>query len=117
MRLNEVAGSRFQDDLAEILRVMQGRANSKQTTSVVPWPAINNMLGSQGYTQVTQDMLIKIKDRVDPKGELIQDIKPEGIVLKTQVGTPEEPAVSSKDSTAGKSIDQMASNAASATLK
>ena len=113
MRLNEVAGSRFQDDLAEILRVMQGRANSKQTTSVVPWPAINNMLSAQGYSQVTQDMLTKIKDQVDPKDELIQDIKPEGIVLKTQVGTPEEPTASSKDSSAGKSVDQMAHNAVS----
>jgi hypothetical protein len=117
MRLFEVAGSQFQDDLANVLKVMQGRADTKRTTSIVPWPAINNMLRSQGYGEITQDIMAKVKNQVDPKGELIQDVTPQGIVLKTQVSTPEEPAVSSKDSTAGKSIDQMASNAASAALK
>lgn len=117
MKLFEVAGSQFQDDLANVLKVMQGRANTKHTTSVIPWPAINNMMNAQGYAEITQDMMTKVKDKVDPKGELIQDVTPQGIVIKTQVSTPEEPAVSSKDSTAGKSIDQMASNAAKDALK
>ena len=113
MRLFEVAGNQFQDDLANVLKVMQGRADTKQTTSVVPWPAINNMMRSQGYAEITQDMMTKVKDQIDPNGDLIQDITPQGIVLKTQVGTPEEPTASSKDSTAGKSVDQMAHNAVS----
>jgi hypothetical protein len=37
MRLFEVAGNQFQDDLANVLKVMQGRANSKNTTSLIPW--------------------------------------------------------------------------------
>ena len=113
MRLFEVAGSQFQDDLANVLKVMQGRANTKQTTSVVSWPAINNMMKAHGYSELNQDMMVKIKDQIDAKGELIQNIGPEGIVLKTEVSTPEEPAVSSKDSTGGKSVDQMAHNAVS----
>jgi hypothetical protein len=113
MRLFEVAGNQFQDDLANVLKVMQGRANTQQTQSTVPWPAINNMMKSQGYAEITQDMMTKVKDQVDPKGDLIQDITPQGIVLKTEVGTPEEPTASSADSTAGKSVDQMAHNAVS----
>ena len=113
MRLFEVAGNQCQDDLANVLKVMQGRANSKQTQSVVPWPAINNMMSAQGYAEINQDMMTKVKDQVDPKGDLIQDITPQGIVLKTEVSTPEEPTASSKDSTAGKSVDQMAHNVVS----
>jgi hypothetical protein len=113
MRLFEVAGNQFQDDLASVLKVMQGRANAKQTQSIVPWPAINNMMKAQGYAEITQDIMTKVKDQIDSKGDLIQDITPQGIVLKTKVGTPEEPAATSKDSTAGKSVDQMAHNAVS----
>ena len=117
MRLFEVAGNQFQDDLANVLKVMQGRADSKNTTSLIPWQAINNMLASQGYANISYDIMDKIKDRIDPNEELIQNYDEKGITLKTKVATPEEPEVSSKDSTAGKSIDQMASNAASASLK
>ena len=113
MRLFEVAGNQFQDDLAEILRVMQGRANSAQTQSVIPWAAVNNMLAAQGYANINQQMLDKVKDKIDPKGELIQNFDANGITLKTEVGSPEEPAVGGADSTAGKSVDQMAHNAVS----
>ena len=113
MRLFEFAHSKFQDDLRNVLKVMQGRADDAGTTSVVPWPAINNMLKSYGYSEIDADMLVKVKDQVDKDGELIQDIKPEGIVLKTKMSTPEDPTVSSSDSTAGKSVDQMAHNAVS----
>ena len=113
MRLVEFAHGKFQDDIRNVLKVMQGRADDVGTTSTVPWPAINNMLKSYGYAEVNADMMTKVKDQVDKDGELIQDITPEGIVLKTQMSTPEEPTASSKDSTAGKSVNQMAHNAVS----
>jgi hypothetical protein len=116
MRLFEVAGNQFQDDLASILKVMQGRANSKQTQSVVMWPAINNMLKSQGYGEINQDMMAKIKDKVDPKGELIQNFDDKGITIKTQVASPDEPKPVGGQP-APKSIDQMARNAAKDSLK
>jgi hypothetical protein len=116
MRLFEVAGNQFQDDLANVLKVMQGRANSKNTTSLIPWQAINNMLASQGYTNITHDMIDKIKDKIDPKGELIQNYDDKGITLKTNVASPEEPTPAGGQS-APKSIDQMARNAAKDTLK
>jgi len=112
MRLFEVAGNRFEDDLAEILRVMQGRANMKRTTSTVPWSAVNNMMSAHGYANVNQDMMVKIKDKIDKSGELIQNITPQGIVLKTKVSTPEEPKPIGGDATP-KSVDQMAHNAVS----
>lgn len=108
MRLFEIAGSQFQDDLVNLLTVMQGRANSKNTQSVIPWPAINNMLKMQGYGEITQDMLSKIQDQLDPNGDIIQDINDSGIVLKTNKETPEEPT--NIDMPKPKSLDQMASN-------
>lgn len=111
MRLFEVAGNQFEDDLAEILRVMQGRANTKRTTSIIPWSAINNMMAAHGYANVNQDMMVKIKDKIDKDGELIQNINPQGIVLKTKVGAPDKDAPIGKPE--GKSVDQMAHNAVS----
>ena len=113
MRLFEFAHGKFQDDLRNVLMVLQGRANDEGTTSVVPWPAVNNMLKSYGYSEVTADMMTKIKDQVDKDGELIQDIKPEGIVLKTDLSTPEEPSGLNPNPRGGKSVDQMAHNAVS----
>jgi hypothetical protein len=116
MRLFEVAGNQFQDDLANVLKVMQGRANSKNTTSMIPWQAINNMLASQGYANINHNMIDKIKDKIDPKDELIQNYDDKGITLKTNVASPEEPKPVGGQS-APKSIDQMARNAAKDSLK
>ena len=116
MRLFEVAGNQFQDDLANVLKVMQGRANSKNTTSLIPWQAINNMLSAQGYANISYDILDKVKDKIDPNGELIQNYDEKGITLKTNVASPEEPKPIGGQS-APKSIDQMARNAAKDTLK
>jgi hypothetical protein len=116
MRLFEVAGNQFQDDLANVLKVMQGRANSKNTTSIIPWQAINNMLSAQGYANINHTMIDKIKDKIDPKDELIQNYDDKGITLKTNVASPEEPKPVGGQS-APKSIDQMARNAAKDSLK
>ena len=116
MRLFEVAGNQFQDDLANVLKVMQGRANSKSTTSMIPWQAINNMLSSQGYANINHQMLDKIKDKIDPNDELIQNYDDKGITLKTKVASPEEPKPVGGQATP-KSVDQMASSAAKDALK
>ncbi len=113
MKLFEVAGNQFQDDLANVLKVMQGQADSKQTTSLVTWADINNRL--QGYGEITQDIMAKIKDKIDKDGALIQNITPEGIVLKTKVASPEQDA--QMDASKGApSIDAMASAEAKRSL-
>jgi hypothetical protein len=114
MRLFEVAGNQFQDDLANILKVMQGRANSQHTTSVVLWQDINNRLKGMGYSAVNADMMSKVKDKVDPDGNLIQDITDKGIVLVTDVASPEQQVATQGGS---KTVDQMASSAAQDSLK
>jgi hypothetical protein len=114
MRLFEVAGNQFQDDLANVLKVMQGQADSKQTTSLVRWSDINNRL--QGYGDIDQDIVNNIKDKIDKDGTLIQDVVPEGIVLKTKVASPEQ-ADAMAVPTGGKSIDAMAKSAAQDSLK
>jgi hypothetical protein len=111
MRLFEVAGNQFQDDLANILKVLQGRANTKQAPSTVSWTVLNGMLSSQGYGEVNQDIVTKIKDKIGD--DVIQDVTPEGIVLKTDVGTPEQDPSVSSNPRSGKSIDQMAHNVVS----
>jgi hypothetical protein len=112
MRLYEVSGNQFQDDLANLLRVMQGNSNSNHTTSVVSWPAINNMMSAQGYAEINKDMLEKIKDQVDPDEELIQDITDQGITLKTDLSTPDEPE-NVPGQPGARSVDQMAHHAVS----
>lgn len=115
MRLFEVAGSQFQDDLVNVLKVMQGRANAKNTTSVIPWSAINNMMRAQGYAEVTYDMFDKIKDKIDLNGDLIQNYDENSVTLKTDVATPEEPKPVG-GTPEPKSVDQMAHNAVSKDL-
>ena len=114
MRLFEVAGNKFQDDLANVLKVMQGRADSQQTISKVLWADINNRL--PGYGQINQAMMDKIKDQVDPEGNLIQAVVADGIVLKTQVENPEQAEPVNPQGTAP-SVDSMAHNAAQDSLK
>lgn len=84
MKLFEIAGTRFTDDLANILRVMQGRADNQNSSSVVAWPAINQLMRSLGYTDVSKDLILKIRSELDPSDELIQDIDDQGISLKTE---------------------------------
>lgn len=116
MRLYEFAGTKFTDDLANLLKVMQGNANSKQARSTVTWPALNHLLMTYGHGEVNKDMLEKVKSQVDPGGLLIQDITDSGVVLKTEVATP-EPATMPSSKPAPRSIDQMASRAAAQALK
>jgi len=111
MKLYEVAINRFQDDLVNVLKVMQGRADDENTQSVVPWPAINNMMRSHGYGDVNKDILEKIRDTVDPEQSLIQDITDQGIVLKTSESAPESEVDLTRDNTGGKTVSQMAHNA------
>lgn len=111
MRLYELAGHQFQDDIATLLRAMQGNADDNRTQSVILWPAINNMMRAQGYGDVGQDMMEKIQDQIDPNGELIQDITDKGIVLKTKISSPEQSQTDFDTPDGGKTIDQMAHNA------
>jgi hypothetical protein len=115
MRLFEVAGNKFQDDLANALKVLQGRADTQKTQSVVPWLAVNNMLSNLGYGSIDDKLLAKVKDKIDPKGELIQDVTPAGIVLKTKLETPGSETPIGGDSSP-KSVNQMAHNAVSKDL-
>ena len=114
MKLFEVAGNQFQDDLANVLKVMQGRADSQQTTSKVLWADINNRL--PGYGEVNQAMMDKVKDQIDPSGSLIQDVVPDGIILKTKIENPEQSQAMDVP-TGGKSVDSMAHSAAQDSLK
>lgn len=115
MRLFEVAGNQFQDDLVSVLKVMQGRANTQRTQSVVTWPAINNMMAADGYSGINDSIVSKIRDQIDPTGDLIQDINEKGIVLKTNIPTPEDPAATTGGPNP-KSVDQMAHNVVSKDL-
>lgn len=115
MRLFEIAGTKFTDDLANLLQVMQGRANSQQTQSLITWPAIEHLLMTYGHGGITKEILEKVKDQVDPAGELIQDITDKGIVLKTAEPTPSD--TDAEYNPKHKSVDRMASNAAKNSLR
>lgn len=115
MRLFEIAGTKFTDDLANLLKVMQGRANSQLTQSLVTWPAIDHLLMTYGHGGISKEILEKVRDQVDPSGELIQDITDKGVVLKTEEASPT--SVATGYNPRHKSVDRMASNAARNSLR
>lgn len=116
MRLFEIAGTKFTDDLANLLQVMQGRANSQQTQSLITWPALDHLLMTYGHGGVNKEIMDKVKDQIDPSGELIQDITDKGIVLKTDEATPSA-VTDAGYNPKHKSVDRMASNAARNSLR
>jgi hypothetical protein len=117
MRLYELAGSMFQDDLLNILKVMQGRAISKHSESVISWTAINNLLMPRGHGRISKEILEKIQDQLDPDGSIIQLVDDFGITLNTgESDAPEEEPLEMPGSSA-KSVDQMAHNVVQKELK
>lgn len=106
MRLFEVEDS-FANDLTTLLRDIRGRSDSKNTTSVVPWPAVNNLLKNIGHGNIDSATLANLV-KVNPAlNSVIKTFDDTGIVLKTKEESPED----SIDIPDGKSVDQMAHNA------
>lgn len=114
MRLFEVD----QGSAREVLAVLQGLANKDGNTSEIPFKAVLNIIRPFALGIATPDGLIALKNNIDPQGDVIQDVKPDGtIILNTDVPGQDDDQVAPQPKTAGPGVDQMASHNAKSAIK
>lgn len=116
MRLFELSDTGHLDN---ILRVLQGQANSKGNTLSISFDALKNMANADDYAISTPDALIQWKNKFDKSGKIIKAIEPDKtgkyivyINTTNQAAVPDEV----KTEPNSPSIDQMASSAANKAL-
>ena len=101
----------FEVDLGsarDVLAVLQGLANKEGQSSELPFPVVMNMLKPFGLGISTPDGLVALKNKVDPTGDVIQDVLDNGtVILNTKVPSDEKDAAIKKPT--GPSVDKMAS--------
>lgn len=101
----------FEVDLGsarDVLAVLQGLANKEGQSSELPFPVVMNMLKPFGLGISSPDGLIALKNKVDPTGDVIQDVLDNGtVILNTKVPSDEKDAAVKKPT--GPSVDKMAS--------
>jgi hypothetical protein len=115
MRLFEVD----QGSAREILAVLQGLANKpgREQPDELPPPAVKSIMNRLSLGISTPDALIALKNKVDPRGDVIKDIKDDGtVVLNTKLAKSNDADQSAKPG-AGPDIDQMASHNAKTVYK
>lgn len=102
----------FEVDLGsarDVLAVLQGLANKEGQSSELPFPVVMNMLKPFGLGISTPDGLIALKNKVDPNGDVIQDVLDNGtVILNTKVPSQDKDAQPKKAT--GPSVDKMASS-------
>ena len=105
MRLFEVD----QGSVRDVLAVLKGLADKNQQASLIPFPAVMNILRPFGLGISTPDGLIALKNKVDPNGAVIKDINDDGsVVLNTNVEQQKAPQEKEPD---GPNVDAMAKRA------
>jgi hypothetical protein len=115
MRLFEVD----QGGAREILAVLQGLADrpGHEQASEIPWPAVKSILNRLALGISTPDGLIALKNAVDPRGDVIKDIKDDGtIILNTEIQSSND-ATQPKKTGSNPSVDQMAKRNAKTVYK
>lgn len=116
MRLFEVADS-FPTDLEMVLRNQMGRSNSKNSTLKLTWPALSNMMRNMGYGEIDSKGFQKMFDGNPSLQAIVRNFDENGIIVSTEVDDPDADAQGGETpEPGGKSVDQMASSAATAAL-
>jgi len=110
----------FEVDLGsarDVLAVLQGQANNSKMHSSLPFPVVMNMIKPYGLGISTPDGLIALKNAVDPRGDVIKDIKDDGtIILNTEIQSSND-ATQPKKTGSNPSVDQMAKRNAKTVYK
>jgi len=115
MRLFEVdVGS-----VRTVLTVLQRQASKPGAIGEVPYAVVMRIadqfdLPLGGLQSDRQQMMIALKNAVDPAGDVIKDIKPDGTLV---LNKPNEPADVGMGNAGGPSVDQMAKSNSSITPK
>lgn len=97
-----------------ILSVLQGRSSKEGSSGVLPYNAVMNLfkqfdLPLGGPNSDKQKIMTALKNAIDPAGDVIKTINPDGSLVLNQ---PNDQAQPQPAATGGSSVDQMASSAA-----
>lgn len=97
-----------------VMAVIQGLSNQKQIPSELPFAAFKRYIKGDELGIGTPDALVAFKNKEDPAGDVISDIKDDGkgnviVVLNTKTKSPDQQTKSPGTGT-GPSIDSMASS-------
>jgi hypothetical protein len=110
----------FEVDLGsarDVLAVLQGKANSADKPSTLPFPVVMNILKPFGLGISTPDGLIALKNAVDPAGDVISDVLDDGtVLLKTNTVNPNKDKAQPAPG-ASPAVDAMASKNAKTVTK
>jgi len=110
----------FEVDLGsarDVLAVLQGKANSADKPSTLPFPVVMNILKPFGLGISTPDGLIALKNAVDPAGDVISDVLDDGtVLLKTTAQNPNKDKAQ-PETGASPAVDAMASKNAKTVTK
>ena len=100
----------FEVDLGsarDVLAVLQGQANRAGQSSTLPFAVVIKLIRPFGLGISTPDGLIALKNKVDPAGDVIQDIDDQGnVILNTGVANPNQP----QEPAGSPAVDAMASS-------
>ena len=108
MRLFEVD----QGSVRDVLAVLKGLADKGQQSSTLPFPTVMNILRPFGLGISTPDGLIALKNKVDPNGAVIKDIKDDGsVILNTDATNPNDQE-KAPEQPSGPNVDAMAKRGA-----
>ena len=108
MRLFEVE-DHFIDELTTELRNMRRGSNEEDTTQVLTWPALNNIVSNIGYGMLDPSSLGKLVKDNQALSSLIKTFDDKQIILKTEEEENQE--VAPTDVPDGPGVDQMARSA------
>lgn len=107
MRLFEVdVGS-----VRSVLAVLQGQTKKPGSSGEIPYAVVQNLVKSfdlplGGLNSDRQQMMIALKNAIDPSGDVIKDIKPDGTLILNKPNDPAEVGVGNAGG--GSSVDKMA---------
>jgi hypothetical protein len=100
----------FEVDLGsarDVLAVLQGQANRAGQSSTLPFAVVMKLIQPFGLGISSPDGLIALKNKVDPAGDVIQDIDDQGnVILNTGEANPNQ----SQEPTGSPAVDAMASS-------
>lgn len=100
----------FEVDLGsarDVLAVLQGQANRAGQSSTLPFAVVMKLIQPFGLGISSPDGLIALKNKVDPAGDVIQDIDDQGnVILNTSEANLNQP----QEPTGSPAVDAMASS-------
>lgn len=99
-----------------VLSILQGRSSKENSSGVIPYNTVMNLfkqfdLPLGGPNSDKQQIMTALKNKIDPSGDVIKDVNPDGSLVLNQPNDQVEPQVKGSPT-----VNAMASQAARAEL-